>query len=212
MTEIGRRYHGQQDENDRERENGTKVRPEISPRGIYRRRIKKRWQKQIENQFRLKTNCRKARHQSEEPAGHRKQDGIRNADFPGDDRKERHRDQTNQDCFDHDFERAPLPPGATELIRPSFAASTASRRSRGPAAPFKAGLTHHEIVTLRSIREACREGRVIHPEMTTFAFGPCDDGVIRGERVILPCSKASAKWVLAATILGSSLAFIDGTV
>ena len=48
--------------------------------------------------------------------------------------------------------------------------------------------------------------------MTTFAPGPCDDGVIRAERVVLPCAKASAKWILTATILGSSMAFIDGTV
>ena len=28
----------------------------------------------------------------------------------------------------------------------------------------------------------------------------------------VPCPRSSQKWVLAATILGSSLAFIDGTV
>ena len=48
--------------------------------------------------------------------------------------------------------------------------------------------------------------------MTTFAPGPCDDGVIRAESVAVPCAKASAKWILTATILGSSMAFIDGTV
>src|SRR5438874_7549194 len=41
---------------------------------------------------------------------------------------------------------------------------------------------------------------------------PCDEGVIRSGRVTSPCSKSSGKWILAATILGSSLAFIDGTV
>src|ERR1700736_2837887 len=41
---------------------------------------------------------------------------------------------------------------------------------------------------------------------------PCDDGVIRSGDVVRPCSKSSGKWVLVATILGSSLAFIDGTV
>src|SRR5437762_8202126 len=41
---------------------------------------------------------------------------------------------------------------------------------------------------------------------------PCDEGVIRSGRVTSPCPKSSGKWVLAATILGSSLAFIDGTV
>jgi MFS family permease len=41
---------------------------------------------------------------------------------------------------------------------------------------------------------------------------PCDEGVIRSGRVTSPCPKSSGKWILAATILGSSLAFIDGTV
>jgi EmrB/QacA subfamily drug resistance transporter len=41
---------------------------------------------------------------------------------------------------------------------------------------------------------------------------PCDDGIIRSGNVAVTCSKSSRKWVLAATILGSSLAFIDGTV
>jgi MFS family permease len=36
--------------------------------------------------------------------------------------------------------------------------------------------------------------------------------VIRSGDAPTPCQKSSAKWVLAATILGSSLAFIDGTV
>jgi len=41
---------------------------------------------------------------------------------------------------------------------------------------------------------------------------PCDDGVIRSGGVVRPCPKSAGKWVLVATILGSSLAFIDGTV
>lgn len=48
--------------------------------------------------------------------------------------------------------------------------------------------------------------------MTTLIREPCDDGVIRSGRVAAPCPKSSGKWILAATILGSSLAFIDGTV
>jgi EmrB/QacA subfamily drug resistance transporter len=48
--------------------------------------------------------------------------------------------------------------------------------------------------------------------MTTLIHEPCDDGVIRSGRVAAPCLKSSGKWILAATILGSSLAFIDGTV
>jgi EmrB/QacA subfamily drug resistance transporter len=41
---------------------------------------------------------------------------------------------------------------------------------------------------------------------------PCDEGVIAAKRVTAPCSKALAPWILAATILGSSMVFIDGTV
>ena len=41
---------------------------------------------------------------------------------------------------------------------------------------------------------------------------PCDEGVIRTGISGLPCAKQSRFWVLAATILGSSMAFIDGTV
>ncbi len=41
---------------------------------------------------------------------------------------------------------------------------------------------------------------------------PCDDAVIRSGPSPTPCATNSAPWVLAATILGSSMAFIDGTV
>ena len=40
---------------------------------------------------------------------------------------------------------------------------------------------------------------------------PCDEGVIRSKRVEAPCTPNVAPWVLAATILGSSMAFIDET-
>jgi len=41
---------------------------------------------------------------------------------------------------------------------------------------------------------------------------PCDEGVIKSKAAKAPCPKASAPWILAATILGSSMVFIDGTV
>src|SRR5258708_21789496 len=41
---------------------------------------------------------------------------------------------------------------------------------------------------------------------------PCDEGVISATKTTAPCSKARGRWVLAATILGSSMVFIDGTV
>ncbi len=41
---------------------------------------------------------------------------------------------------------------------------------------------------------------------------PCDEGVIASGAASAPCSSASAPWILAATIIGSALVFIDGTV
>src|SRR5262245_36659098 len=41
---------------------------------------------------------------------------------------------------------------------------------------------------------------------------PCDEGVIRARQTVVPCARRSEPWILAATILGSSMAFIDGTV
>jgi EmrB/QacA subfamily drug resistance transporter len=41
---------------------------------------------------------------------------------------------------------------------------------------------------------------------------PCDDGVIEAGEEAVPCPKPDRPWVLAATILGSSLAFITGSV
>ncbi|PYJ90651.1 MAG: MFS transporter [Verrucomicrobia bacterium] len=44
-------------------------------------------------------------------------------------------------------------------------------------------------------------------------FGePCDENVIRSRPATAPCPKSSGRWVLVATILASSMAFIDGTV
>ena len=40
---------------------------------------------------------------------------------------------------------------------------------------------------------------------------PCDEAAIKSKAVV-PCRKASEPWILTATILGSSMAFIDGTV
>lgn len=41
---------------------------------------------------------------------------------------------------------------------------------------------------------------------------PCDEAVIKSRVAAAPCPKASGPWILAATILGSSMVFIDGTV
>ena len=41
---------------------------------------------------------------------------------------------------------------------------------------------------------------------------PCDEGVVESRVAAAPCALASGPWILAATILGSAMAFIDGTV
>ena len=41
---------------------------------------------------------------------------------------------------------------------------------------------------------------------------PCDEAVVRSVRADVPCARTAGRWVLAATVLGSSMAFIDSTV
>ena len=41
---------------------------------------------------------------------------------------------------------------------------------------------------------------------------PCDEGVVRSLHAAVPCTAQAGRWILAATILGSSMAFIDSTV
>ncbi|RUL75930.1 MFS transporter [Dyella choica] len=48
--------------------------------------------------------------------------------------------------------------------------------------------------------------------MSQIGKPPCEEGVILGGAQALPCSAPSRHWTLVAAILGSSLAFIDGTV
>jgi EmrB/QacA subfamily drug resistance transporter len=48
--------------------------------------------------------------------------------------------------------------------------------------------------------------------MANFVQPPCDEAVIRSRRADAPCAKSAGVWILAATILGSSMVFIDGTV
>ena len=47
--------------------------------------------------------------------------------------------------------------------------------------------------------------------MATTIRQPCDEGVILSTEARSPCAPNAAPWVLAATILGSSMAFIDET-
>ena len=48
--------------------------------------------------------------------------------------------------------------------------------------------------------------------MSNIGNPPCDIGVIRSRRADAPCEETSRPWVLAATIIGSAMAFIDSTV
>ena len=48
--------------------------------------------------------------------------------------------------------------------------------------------------------------------MATFVKSPCDEGVIRSAPQAVPCAPQVGVWVLVATILASSMAFIDGSV
>src|SRR5919204_4164071 len=48
--------------------------------------------------------------------------------------------------------------------------------------------------------------------MVNIAKPPCDEAFISSKEAAAPCGKSAGRWVLAATILGSSMAFIDGTV
>ncbi len=51
-----------------------------------------------------------------------------------------------------------------------------------------------------------------YPAMWAILREPCDENIIRSQPARTPCSKSRGRWVLAATILASSTAFIDGTV
>jgi MFS family permease len=48
--------------------------------------------------------------------------------------------------------------------------------------------------------------------MIGLGRAPCDEGVIRAGAQTPGCEERARPWVLAATILGSAMAFIDGSV
>lgn len=48
--------------------------------------------------------------------------------------------------------------------------------------------------------------------MSHLCRPPCDEAVIRSAPAVSRCKRGLGRWVLAATIIGSSMAFIDGTV
>src|ERR1700730_9188578 len=54
----------------------------------------------------------------------------------------------------------------------------------------------------------------MHPDWHPIACmrTPCDEAAIRGGDAGVPCGANAKPWILAATILASSMAFIDSTV
>src|SRR6185503_9645364 len=48
--------------------------------------------------------------------------------------------------------------------------------------------------------------------MANIFKSPCDEAIVLAGPKVAPCSPTLGRWVLTATILGSSMAFIDGTV
>src|SRR5437867_1676194 len=48
--------------------------------------------------------------------------------------------------------------------------------------------------------------------MSGFTVPPSDAGVLRATPCASPCAPETAPWILATTILASSMVFIDGTV
>src|SRR3954447_7008272 len=48
--------------------------------------------------------------------------------------------------------------------------------------------------------------------MSLATASPCDEGVIKGTAGDCPCGPRARPWILATTILASSMVFIDGTV
>src|SRR5271166_3009306 len=54
--------------------------------------------------------------------------------------------------------------------------------------------------------------RALPATSTNRMKSPCDDAFIRSHLAVVPCAKDRGAWVLAATIIASSMAFIDSTV
>jgi hypothetical protein len=48
--------------------------------------------------------------------------------------------------------------------------------------------------------------------MLASGRGPCDEGLLRQDDCRVACAESARPYVLATAVLGSSMAFIDGTV
>src|SRR3977135_4643463 len=58
----------------------------------------------------------------------------------------------------------------------------------------------------------CSETTLERCPVTTLKARPCDELLIRSTPSAAPCTKRQQTWVLAACVLGSSMAFIDTSV
>jgi EmrB/QacA subfamily drug resistance transporter len=61
-------------------------------------------------------------------------------------------------------------------------------------------------------RFSSEEPRQRYHTSITCMKPPCDEALVRSQIAMLPCRREDGVWVLVATIVGSSMAFIDGTV
>src|SRR5215216_2997095 len=67
------------------------------------------------------------------------------------------------------------------------------------------------LLTLAELGDRIDSVRKGYGPMAHVIRQPCDEGVIRSKEAQSVCTPNAAPWVLAATILGSSMAFIDET-
>ncbi len=96
MEQISSRHHREQDEDDGEGKNRSKVCSEISPGREDRRGIEQRRKKKIKDQLRIEVNRGKPRDQSEDHPSDGQKDWIGDPDFPGSDRQQGDGHKTNQ--------------------------------------------------------------------------------------------------------------------
>src|SRR5215211_2064783 len=67
------------------------------------------------------------------------------------------------------------------------------------------------LLTLAELGDRIDSVRKGYGAMAHVIRQPCDEGIIRSKEATSACTPNAAPWVLAATILGSSMAFIDET-
>src|SRR5450755_194655 len=89
-----------------------------------------------------------------------------------------------------------------------------SSSTSGTTPMIRRGSVHRQWFQRINLRATTR-GYKGHPGYNASIVAmrtPCDEAVIRSVGVRVPCEAGAGIWILAATILGSSMAFIDSTV